>query len=560
MTRFIRLFTALAVIISVCAPLYAQTTPSTRLQSDIDAERRSSSLEEEYQENKRSEEQKREDFDKEIEKIGLPEQEIKAKDKNDEKIIMLHEIKFSQSDVLPQSFFDEIRDKYENTKVSINDIYNIVNTINNEYMLRGYISSQAFLSEQDITGGILFINLVEGIVDKVTVTGNKTTSINYIRRWVKFDRIDNLNALETNRQVMKFNASNDAKARVVLSPGKVFGTSDVDLVIDEPNRYSLNVFGDNAGQRETGLYRGGVFGSIRSLTGYRDIFNLGGVFSEGSKAFFTSYEIPEPLFGARVGAGFDYSNTQIIAGPLHTLEIEGDYYSANIYIQKPVYVREVTVSNVTFNAVTKNGASYISGYLTQNTKTDVLSLSADNSYMTSFGYVYNSLSYSQGLKIIEGETNFEKIHYYGEFYAAFFGNFGFNLKIRGQAAFDTVPSSEQFSIGGANTVRGYSEGLLMGKDGINTNAEFQYNMNSPKIKRLDYLKAFIFGDYGIVYPAENANWPNDYKNYIYSIGVGIKFGMFNHFDAGVTWAFPLGGHEYYEIDPNKILFIISARI
>ena len=100
----------------------------------------------------------------------------------------------------------------------------------------------------------------------------------------------------------------------------------------------------------------------------------------------------------------------------------------------------------------------------------------------------------------------------------------------------------------------------MGKDGINGNAEFQYNLNAPKIKMLDYLKAFIFGDYGIVYPAEKANWPDDYKNYIYSIGAGMKFGAFNHFDAGVIWAFPLGGHEYYEIDPNKILFIVSVRI
>ena len=559
MTRFIRVFTVFAFIISANGLLFAQSTPSEKLQTDIDSGQRSSSLEEEYQKNKVEQEQKREQFNKEVEKIGVSKEESKAKNKNDEKIIMLKEIKFSKSDILPQNFFDEIKKKYENTQVSVNDIYSIITSINNEYLLKGYISSQAFLPEQDITGGVLFISLVEGIVDKVSIAGNKTTKESYIRRYIKFDKVDNLNAIETNAHVMKFNAENDAKARVVLSPGKVFGTSDVDLVIDEPERYSLSVFGDNAGQKETGLYRGGVYGTVRSLTGYRDIFNFGGVFSEGAKAYFASYEIPEPFFGTRVGAGFDYSNTQIINGALQTLQVEGNYYDVYIYVKKPFYIRENAVSNLTFNAATKDGASYISGFETQNIKSDILSLTADNTLMTSFGYVYNSLSYSQGMKIIEGETNFEKIAYYGEFYAGFLKYFGFNLKLKGQAGFETVPSSEQFSIGGANTVRGYSEGMLMGESGINANAEVQYNLNLIKWKYLDYTRPFLFGDYGIIYPL-NSTWPSDYETSIYSIGIGLKLGMFKHFEAGVTWAFPLGRQRYYEIAPNSILFIVSGKI
>ncbi|MCL2390260.1 MAG: BamA/TamA family outer membrane protein [Endomicrobia bacterium] len=536
----------------------AQTTPSERLQAEINSDERSSYLEQKYRKNKREKAQKREKFNKQLEKIGISEEEIK--DKDDEKIIMLKEIKFSVSDILPQKFFYEIKKRYENTKVSINDIYSIVTKINNEYMLRGYISSQAFLSEQDISSGNLFINLVEGIVDKVTVDGNKTTKEKYIRKYIKFDKVDNLNAIDTNMRVMKFNAENDAKARVVLAPGRVFGTSDVNLIIDEPERYSLNVFGDNAGQKETGLYRGGFFGTVRSITGYRDIFNLGGVFSEGSKALFTSYEIPEPLLGTRVGVGYDYSDTQIVNGILETLEVKGDYYNVYLYVKKPFYIRENTVSNMTFNVVTRKGASYISGYQTQSTKTDLMSLNADNSFMTSFGYIYNSLTYAQGMKLIEGETNFEKISYYGEFYAALLKYFGFNFKLKGQAAFENVPSSEQFSMGGSNSVRGYSEGMIMGKDGINASAELQYNLSLPKIKWVNFTRLFLFGDYGIVYPGSNANLPDDYEQSIYSIGAGLKFGLFQHFDAGVTWAFPLGAHKYYDIDPSRILFIVSARI
>ncbi|MDR2426105.1 MAG: hypothetical protein LBD46_02835 [Endomicrobium sp.] len=113
----------------------------------------------------------------------------------------------------------------------------------------------------------------------VNVKGNKTTSENYLQRYLFLGNAGTFNADITNQNILNFNASNDARMRIALSPGEVFGTSIVDIVVDEPNRYSFSAFIDNYEQKETGKIRYGGYAAVRSLTGYRDILNAGGVFS-----------------------------------------------------------------------------------------------------------------------------------------------------------------------------------------------------------------------------------------------------------------------------------------
>jgi hemolysin activation/secretion protein len=481
--------------------------------------------------------------------------ERSSKSKN----IILQKIEFSQVEILPQSFFEDIKKKYENTQVGIEDIYAIVDSINNEYMLKGYIACHAFLLEQDITSGNLFISIVEGLVSEVKISGHKTTSENYIKRYLHFENISNFNANTANTEILKFNAENDAKARIALSPGRVFGTSIVDIVLDEPNRYSMSASIDNAGQKETGLTRYGGYVVVRSITRYRDIFNIGGVFSEASNAVFTSYEIPEPFLGTRIGIGFDYSDNEIISGGLEALNVNGRYYNVSLYSKKPFFIRDTTVTNFTLTVNTKKGESFISSFKTQDTKTDAVSLSADNTLLFSWGYLFNSLSYYQGFRLIEGDTVFEKASYYGETLINIYKTIAANIKARGQYGADIVPSSEQFSIGGINTIRGYREGMLSGRDAISANIEILYDLPLRKFKFAAF-RLYAFFDFGIVYPDKNANLPDDYDNKLYSAGGGLKLNILKHIDANIVYAAPLLEHKYYESNKYSILFMIQGKI
>lgn len=258
-------------------------------------------------------------FSDEYEKEKLKDASAKKKDKApekkaaaDKKIMKLKRLIFDRSELLPDSFLEGIASRYEGKEIGLNDIGAIVREVDREYKDRGYFAAKAYVPNQDVRDHILKINLIEGKIDRITVKENKSTSENFVRRNLGVESGDRLNVKELQDNILMFNAANDIKARIAMEPGEKFATTDLDVIVEEPQRVSVSAFADNAGQKSTGVYRAGAFASVRSLTGYRDNLNFGGVVTEGSNAFFGSFDIPEPVFNSRIGFGADYSDTEIV--------------------------------------------------------------------------------------------------------------------------------------------------------------------------------------------------------------------------------------------------------
>lgn len=253
---------------------------------------------------------------------------------------------------------------------------------------------------------------------------------------------------------------------------------------------------------------------------YRDILTFGGMLSKGSESYFASYEIPEPLLKTRIGVGFDYSTTEIISGPLHPLNVDGHFYDYYIYVKKPFWVTETMISNFNLSFSAKNGANYVDSYRTQTTKTDLITLAFDNIWIFNGGYLFNLLSAGQGVKALEGKNEFTKFNYSGEFQTAVWGPLAFNLKAKAQlkAGGHDLPSSEQFQLGGVNTVRGYTEGMLIGDKGFDVMSELQFDFTSTLPRFVTYAKLFGFFDYGRIYPSKDTITPEGYDKDIYSAG------------------------------------------
>lgn len=480
----------------------------------------------------------------------------------DAKVLRINKIFFAPSSVLPSEFFDGLKKQYEGQLLSVNDIYAILNAVNSEYLLKGYIAARAYLPEQDVSKGLLVISLMEGRVQSVSITNNKHTRESYIKRYIDFCPCEVIGAGKLQKGVLEFNAANDAKARLALAPGSVYGTTHVNVVMEEPPTFSLVGFMDNAGQRETGLLRYGAYATARSLTKYRDILSVGGMFSRGTNSAFASYEIPEPLFNSRIGVAFDYSDTEIVHGSLKPLNITGDFYSYSLYMKKPFFVRANTISNARFSASTKNGANYIDNNKTQKNDIDTLSLSLDNIIMFNHGYLFNMVSATKGLRLIDADNYFLRGNYYGEAQYNLSKYFGLNLKIKGQKRLDgEVPTSEQMQIGGVNTVRGYSEGMLSADSALDGMFEFQYNMTfMKKLKPINYVQLFTFFDYGRIFPNNTIYYPAGYEKDIYSAGGGLRMGFLKHFEGTLSVARRLRTHTYLDKEDTRVLFYVQAKI
>lgn len=483
---------------------------------------------------------------------------------NDKKIMYLKRLIFDKSNLLSDDFLENIASRYQGQKISLNDIRAILKEVDDEYKKGGFYAAKAYVPNQDIRDNILKINLIEGKVNKINIKDNRSTNENFVRSNIGVKSGDYLNIKDMQDNILMFNAANDIKTRIAMEPGEKFATTDLDVIVEEPERVSVSAFADNAGQKSTGLYRAGAIASIRSLTGYRDNLNLGGVVSEGSNAFFGSFDIPEPVLGSRIGVGMDYSDTEIVGGDLKALDVTGNFYNYYFYIKRPVYVTDSFVNNVNFTTNFKNGASYIGDFRTQKVYTDSWSLSWDSLKLFAGGYFYNQLSVTNGVKLINGDTEFWRFNYNGEFQYNLWGNIGYNVKAKAQySAQNFLPSSEQFQIGGVNTVRGYTEGMLVGDKGFAVMNELQYDVK-PLLKDTDWLssaKVYTFFDFGHVYAKDSNNLKNENDALIYSTGVGARLGVLDRVDANFTLAFPLKEHKYYETDRDvEFLFFVQTKL
>ena len=109
-------------------------------------------------------------------------------------------------------------------------------------------------------------------------------------------------------------------------------------------------------------------------------------------------------------------------------------------------------------------------------------MSWDSLKLFAGGYLYNQLSVTKGAKLFDGTRSFWRFNYNGEFQQSFLDDFALNVKAKAQyTEQDFLPSSEQFQIGGVNSVRGYTEGMLVGDKGFAVMNELQYDIK-PLIK------------------------------------------------------------------------------
>jgi hemolysin activation/secretion protein len=102
-----------------------------------------------------------------------------------------------------------------------------------------------------------------------------------------------------------------------------------------------------------------------------------------------------------------------------------------------------------------------------------------------------------------------------------------------------LPSSEQFSLGGKSTVRGYTQGKLTGDQGY----YIRLGLSTSLTERVN---SFIFLDHGGAYPYKGNEESVDEENYL----TGTGFGISSNFTENISGRFALGLPLDLEEDPK----------
>lgn len=134
--------------------------------------------------------------------------------------------------------------------MTLRDIRQRVRDVTQDYLSRGFITSRAWLPEQDISGGTLVIAVTEGKVETITLDGHQENAL-----WMAFPRAEGqiLNLRDTEQGLEQLNRLNSRSLTVDILPGSREGFSRVELVpVSQRFPVSLDVGADNSGHKSTG--------------------------------------------------------------------------------------------------------------------------------------------------------------------------------------------------------------------------------------------------------------------------------------------------------------------
>ena len=272
------------------------------------------------------------------------------------------------------------------------------------------------------------------------------------------------------------------------------------------------------------------------------------------------YIIPVDYNGTK--AGIYYANSLYEAGKdLAYLKINGKADVAGIYITNPIIKTADTTLNLKLAFEYKDVYDYMLDSTRSQDKIRNISLginydTTDNLILSQTARNNIGLSYYRGIQNLTGGTGrndpkASRLHADPEFNKYTLDIIriqkliSYNhliIKASGQYSPEPLFIAEQYTIGGAGSVRGFNPSTYSGDSGYSATLEFQMSPILPDEtifnQRVgDTLKIALFADTGGIFT--NDRQPGEAEDdYLASIGVGIRIYYGKNFSARIDQAWP----------------------
>lgn len=432
----------------------------------------------------------------------------------------------------------------EGKEITLSDLQKAVDGINAVYQERGVITARAVIPPQDLSGGVFTIQLVEGRVGRIEVTGNPSTRESYV-----IDRVDaepgklvNLPALQDS--LIRFNKTNDAQLRANLKAGSTFGLTDIGIEVQEPERHVFRFGLDNQGSEVTGKTRTGLGYTNHSLFGRRDVLGLNVLSASGLKSYSVDYALPVNRSGGRLSLSRNQDDTKLKFGPFASLGITGESTATSLGLRQPVFVSERAQTDLILVLRQRDVENRVSGVFLSSTATRDTQLGVDHQMTDSAGLWSASYSIYKGkATTASGRTDYtlgrgalRRTQLITDGWVA-----------RGSLSFqhtssDALPTGEYYFLGGEGSVRGYPVGVYSGDRGTVLSLELQHPLvgAEPGSSGSGFqASGFFFVDAGRVKTVRPPDSTLPASESLRSVGWGTQMSWGPHLSARLTLAYAL---------------------
>ena len=443
---------------------------------------------------------------------------------------------------------------YSMRSISFTELLAAQQAIDKLYFDKGYITSGTFLPPQKLQDGIVVIEVLEGSVEEIKIDGLQRLNSGYVRSRLKvatkapLNRHKLLNAL----QLLQLDPLIETLA-AELTAGTKPGSSILEISLQEADPFDVTFSFDNYRAPSVGTDRRQVQLTHRNLFGLGDRFNIGYLNTDGSDSLNDlNYTIPINAHNGTLNFRFSYTDSKIIESPFDRFDIESENSNYEFTYRQPLLQKptEDLALGISFfrsdSALTlQNEPRQLSRGADDDGETHISALRFFQEYTTRDAKQVFALrsQFSLGVDVFNATINsgdvpdstFFAWRGQAQYVRLLSPDITLFLRADLQLANDPLVPVEQFSLGGALSVRGYRQDALLGDNGLFNSAEIRATIiRIPKWDTSLQLTPFV--DFGKVWNTDDVKFD---KNTLVSVGVGLRLQVSDNFAARLDWGIPL---------------------
>ncbi|MEP7244261.1 MAG: ShlB/FhaC/HecB family hemolysin secretion/activation protein [Gammaproteobacteria bacterium] len=401
----------------------------------------------------------------------------------------IREVAIASAPNLPATERTRITKAYSARCLRVHDIEQLLAEITNSYIRRGYVTTRVYLPEQDLSGGKLSVMVVEGVVEKMSLSGKFSGRVSLGSALPGVEG-QPLNLRDLEQGLDQINRLQSNHATVDIEPGDAPGASRIVIHNESQRAFHFGATLDSMGQETTGRSQAGLSGSLDSPFGLNDYANLTyrqslplNSASRQSQLGSFVYLVPYGYSTTSLSYSRSDYNTLLRTGSGDKVDTEG---SSEIVSARFEDVLHRSRSNrITFSAgvTTKASRNYLAGQFLIVSSRNLTVADTSLNYTTGLlgGVVTLESGYSWGLKAFGAlddadglapdapRAQFRRLNYSASYSLPFRAaglDASFGSTLSGQRAQTALYGSEQVLAGGIYSVRGFDQTSLTGDNGF----------------------------------------------------------------------------------------------
>ena len=403
----------------------------------------------------------------------------------DSRCFTIHSIVIGGADNLPANARREIVASYIGQCLGVNQLNELLKRITDNYLSRGFVTTRAYLPQQDLSSGELKIIVVEGRFegfDQSELASERELAMTFPGATGEV-----LNLRDLEQLVDQINRLPSRQAQMELVPGKDVGGSRVQLKGERSKPWRVSASRDNNGDSTSGEQQAGVGLDWDSPLGLADQFGLRygqDVVSDHWKHSDNQslwYSVPYGWWTFNYSYSRNYYRTRNEDAGF-AFKYDGDNETHQLGAQRVLFRDDVSKTGVSFGLSHQRTRNYIDDTLLDVSSTHLseFNLGFNHGRRVGSAFVNADIGWQRGVGAFgaqdddPGAAHGSPTARYNKYsltlsylqpFTLWDQAFSFESLATGQHSEDVLYSPQRISLGGLSSIRGFKDQTLSGDSG-----------------------------------------------------------------------------------------------